>query len=154
MHWVVLGVTLAFILAIYLKITEIYTNNFLKTFELRYFFIRLVLAFIGFACFISLIYTFNTCNNSSFKKNIFKQIFTKKSFGIIFLLTFLYLIYLYLYASCLKNGGNYTFVIMNFNIIFVFMFGYLFFKEKLTLKTISILLIFILSGGYLCIKHE
>jgi len=25
-----------------------------------------------------------------------------------------------LYCSCLKDGGNYTFVIMNFNILFVF----------------------------------
>ena len=88
------------------------------------------------------------------KKNIINKILTKETLGVLFILTFLYAIHLYLYASCIKEAGNYTFVVMNLNILFVFLLGYLFFKEKLTFKTLSVILIFIISGGYLCIKQE
>ena len=154
MHWIFLGLFLSVILAIYFKITQIYTQIYFKSFELRYFFMRLILVFIGLYCFISLIYSYNFCKEKSLKKNVFDKILTKKTFSIIAFLTFLYAIYLYLYASCIKEGGNYTFVIMNLNILFVFLLGYYFFKEKLSFKTLLVILIFIISGGYLCIKHD
>ena len=154
MHWIFLGLLLSVILGIYFKITQIYTQTYFKSFELRYFFMRLILVFIGLYCFISLIYSYNFCKEKSLKKNVFEKILTKQTFSIIALLTFLYSIYLYLYASCIKDAGNYTFVIMNLNILFVFLLGYLFFKEKLSFKTLIVILIFIISGGYLCIKQE
>lgn len=154
MHWIFLGLFLSLVLGIYFKITQVYTKKYFKSFELRYFFIRLILVFIGLYCFISLIYSYNFCKEKSLKKNVIDKILTKQTFGIIVLLTILYAIYLYLYASCIKDAGNYTFVIMNLNILFIFLLGYLFFKEKLTFKTLGVILIFIISGGYLCIKQE
>ena len=59
---------------------------------------RLILVFIGLYCFISLIYSYNFCKEKSLKKNVFDKILTKKTFSIIAFLTFLYAIYLYLYA--------------------------------------------------------
>ena len=154
MHWIFLGLILSLVLGTYFKITQIYINSHFKSFELRYFFIRLILVFIGLYCFISLIYSYNFCKEKSLKKNVIDKILTKQTFGIIVLLTILYAIYLYLYASCIKDAGNYTFVIMNLNILFIFLLGYLFFKEKLSFKTLCVILIFIISGGYLCIKQE
>lgn len=154
MHWVFLGLFLSLILGMYFKITQIYTKAHFKSFESRYFFMRLIFVFIGLYCFVSLVYSYNFCKVKSMKKNIINKILTKETFGVLFILTFLYAIYLYLYASCIKKAGNYTFVVMNLNILFVFLLGYLFFKEKLTFKTLSVILIFIISGGYLCIKQE
>lgn len=154
MHWFFLGLFLSLILGIYFKITQIYTKAHFKSFESRYFFMRLIFVFIGLYCFVSLVYSYNFCKVKSMKKNIINKILTKETFGVLFILTFLYAIYLYLYASCIKEAGNYTFVIMNLNILFVFLLGYLFFKEKLSFKTLSVILIFIISGGYLCIKQE
>ena len=73
MNWFILGLMLALILGIYFKITEVYVNKY-KTFELQYFFIRTLMMVIGFACFLSLLYTFNTCKNNSLKKNILKKL--------------------------------------------------------------------------------
>ena len=154
MHWIFLGLFLALILGIYFKITQIYTKKYFDCFELRYFFIRLIFFFIGLYCFFSLIYSYNFCKEKSIKKNIINKVLNKQTFSVLFFLTFLYAIYLYLYASCIKDAGNYTFVIMNLNILFVFLLGYLFFKEKLSFKTLGVILIFIISGGYLCIKQE
>jgi len=154
MHWIFLGLILSLVLGTYLKITQVYTQTYFKSFELRYFFIRLILVFIGMYCFFSLIYSYNFCKKKLLKKNVIDKILTKQTFCIITFLTFLYAIYLYLYASCIKDAGNYTFVIMNLDILFIFLLGYLFFKEKLTFKTLGVILIFIISGGYLCIKQE
>jgi len=150
MHWIISGILVATLIGIYFKTIELYSKNYLKTFELSFFFSRLMFSAIGLVCFISLLFSFKYSKN----KNIQKKIFNKKTGIVIVFLSLLYLVYLYFLNICLKKAGNYTFVIMNLNILIIFMIGYFFFKEKMNFKTLLFLILFIISGGYLCLNKN
>ena len=75
MNWLILGLLLSVILGIYFKITEVYVNKYLKTFEIQYFFMRLMMVFIGIGCFFSLIYSFNNYKSKALKKKNYRRYF-------------------------------------------------------------------------------